>query len=135
MVSHNHGNIAPLVPLAPQFHDAVFSSEQGFSGRRTKGADRLRTDGLQLAEEKLAADFHLVGQRCTVVGRTAFHYIADVNVAARKRDAFFLRGAVDHLCEQLTGTADKGDALLVLIGARPLPDEHESRLRVAGSED
>ena len=50
-----------------------------------------------LAEQELAADFHLVGQRRTVVGRAAFHYVADVDIAARERDAFSLCGAIDHL--------------------------------------
>ena len=123
------------MPFSAQSRDAFLGSEQRFGRGAAQRADGFGPDGLKLAVEELAADFHLVGLRRAVLGRAALHDVADVDVGALERDAFLARGALDHLREQLAGAADEREALLVLIGARAFADEHQLGLLVAGSED
>ena len=59
----------------------------------------------------------------------ALHDVADVDLLARETHR------LEHLREELARAADEGLALLVLLLARPLADEHEARLRAAGAED
>src|SRR3954447_5360034 len=97
MVRNHDGNAIPLMPLAPELGDSFFWAEKRLHGGGTKRADGFRLDRHEVAEEELPAGLHLVGQRCAILGRPAFHNIADVNVAAGDRNAFFCGGIVDHL--------------------------------------
>ena len=135
MVSHHHGNILPLEPLAAHLGDAFLAAGERARGGAAQRADGLRTDRDKLAVEELAADLHLVRLGRAVPGRTALHHIADVDVGARERDAFLLGGALDHLREQLSGAPDERDALRVFIGAGAFADEHQRGLLVADAED
>ena len=133
MIGDHHLNIAPLIPFPTQSRDA-FLAEQRFCSGAAEHANRFRTNRLQLAVQKLAADFHFIGLRCSILGRAALHHVADVNIGALDRDAFLSRRAFDHLREQLSRTADEWQALGVFIGARAFTDEHEPRLFAARSE-
>ena len=57
------------------------------------------------------------------------HRIGDENLVARELDR------LEHLREELAGTADERQALGVLVGAGPLADDDQVGLRVAGAED
>ena len=61
-------------------------------------------------------------------GRTALEHVRDVDVIALQPDPR------EQLHEQLAGCADERHALLVLVEARRLTDEHEIRGRRARSE-
>ncbi len=135
MVGDHHWNVAPLVPFASQAGDAVFGFEEVFGGGGTEGADGFRMDDFELASEELSADFHFVRFGCAVFRRAAFDYVADVDVLAEERDAFLGGGAFDHLREELTGSADEGNSLGVLVGSGTFSYEDQFGLLVAYSED
>ena len=54
--------------------------------------------------------------------------VRDVDVGASEPDAG------EQLVEELAGLADEGEALLVLVEARRLADEHQVGVRVADAE-
>ena len=66
---------------------------------------------------------NLVGLWVTVAGRPALQDVADVHVFASKV------GGGEQLFEELAGLAHERPALLVLVGARRLPDEHHFRIQ------
>ena len=70
-----------------------------------------------------------------LLGRAAFHHVADVNVGAGQRDALALGRVLDHLRQQLAGTAHEGDALGVFIGAGAFTHEDQRRGWIAHAED
>jgi hypothetical protein len=70
-----------------------------------------------------------------VLRRAAFHHVADVDILAQQRNAFFFRGAFDHLREQLARTADERDALRIFVRARTFAHEDQLGLLVAHAED
>src|SRR5262249_27062807 len=51
-----------------------------------------------------------------------------VNIAAEKAHG------LDHLVEQLPGSADKRFALKIFVASRPLANEHQTRLRIADTK-
>jgi hypothetical protein len=59
------------------------------------------------------------GERGAVVGWTALHHVADVDTIASVTH----RG--DHAIEQLAGSPDEWEALLILVKAGALPDKNE----------
>ena len=109
--------IPPLEPFAAHLGNAFFVAGNGARGGTAERTDRLGADCVQLAIEELAADFHLVGFRRAISRRAALDHVADVDILAQQGNAFLFRSALDHLREQLAGTSDEGNALLVLVGA------------------
>ena len=78
---------------------------------------------LELTVEPRRARLDLVGLRIAVARRPALHDVRDVHVGAGQADA------LDELREELAGAADERLALQVLLLARPLADEHQTRRR------
>jgi hypothetical protein len=70
----------------------------------------------------------LVRLRIPVPGRAALQDIRHKHVTARQPDAG------EQFVEQLAGLAHERNALLVLVEAGRLTDEHQVGLRVAGTE-
>src|ERR1700680_1053140 len=134
MIRNHHWDIAPLLPLPAESGDAIFRAEDGFSGCRTEGADGLGADDQQLAEQELAADLHLIRLRCSILGRAALDYVADINIATLEWDAFFAGGPFNHLREELSGPADERQPLRVLVGPRAFTYKHQPRLLGPGPE-
>ena len=91
--------------------------------------DQLRLDQLDLPEEVRLAGLDLLGLRVAVARRPALQDVAHVDVLARQPDAG------EQLAEQLPGGADERHALLVLVEARRLADEHQLGGRRARAED
>src|SRR5262249_8146573 len=100
---------------ASQLRDALLRLEQQLCGEVAQRDDDARLDEVELALEIGAARLDLVGLRVAVAGRTALHDVGDVHLVAGEADAF------DEAGQQLAGTADERDPLLVLLGAGALP--------------
>src|SRR5207302_11450427 len=96
--------------------------------RAERRGDR-RLDQLDLPEEVALAGLDLVRLRIPVAGRSTLEDIRDEHVGARQPDAG------EQLVEQLSRLSDERQALLVLVEAGRLADEHQLRARVAGAED
>src|SRR3954468_7609329 len=121
VISHHEWDIVPLLPLAPHSGDALLGVEQGFHCSGAEGTDGLRLNGHELAIKELPTRLHLIRERGSVFRRPAFNDVTDVNIRTRNRDAFLGGSVVDHLSEQLTGPAYKGQTRLVLIRSGPFP--------------
>src|SRR5712691_9426911 len=91
--------------------------------------DDLWLDQLDLLPEVAFARLDLVRQGVTVAGRTAFQGVTHEDIAARESDAR------EQRVEELPRLADERDALLVLVEAGRLSDEHQVCLRVPRAED
>jgi len=131
---YHHRNVAPLQPLAAQFRDAFLLPGDGPRRRAAQRANRLRPDRHQLPVQKLSANFHLVRLRSAVARRPALHHIADVNIVAGQRDAFFLRRPFNHLRQQLPGSPHKRKSLRVFVRARSFAHKHQRRVLAAHAE-
>ena len=91
--------------------------------------DDLRLDQLDLLPEMALARLDLVRLRVAVPGRAALQDVRYVDVLAPKADSG------EQLLQQLPGLADERHALLVLVEARRLADEHQVGVRMARAED
>ena len=104
-------------------------SRQQFRREVPERRDELRLDQLDLAEEVRLAGGDLVRLRVAVPGRAALEDVRDEDVGASQPDSR------EQLVEQLPRLPDERDALLVLVEARRLADEHEVGVRAARAED
>ena len=91
--------------------------------------DEDRVDQLDLPEEVWLAGRDLLGLRVAVARRAALQDVRDEDVGARQPDP------AEQLVEQLPRLADERDALLVLVEAGRLADEHQVGVRAARAED
>src|ERR1035441_9486232 len=135
VVGDHHGDLLPLEPLAAHLGDAFLVAGEGARRDAAERADGLGPDRRKLAVEELAANLHFIRFGIAILRRTALHHVGDVNVLAEDLDTFLLRRVFDHLSEQLSGAADKGDALGVLIGAGAFAHEDQRGLWIANAED
>ncbi len=103
--------------------------ESSFVAKLPSVADELRLDQLDLAEEVALAGLDLVGHRVAVPGRPALDHVRDVHVLAGHADP------AQELVEELARLADERVALLVLVEAGRLADEHQLGVRVPDAED
>lgn len=90
--------------------------------------DDLRTDQRNLLGEPQAAGLLLNVQGVAVFRRAALYHVGDIDFAAIQVDQ------LQHIVQQLAGTAHKGFALQILLLARALTDEHDLGLRIADAE-
>ena len=103
--------------------------ESSLVAKLPERGDDLRADQLDLPEEVRLALLDLVRQRVAVPRRPALEHVRDVDVRAGQADA------LEQPVEQLPGLPDERDALLVLVEAGRLADEHQIGVRVAVAED
>jgi hypothetical protein len=91
--------------------------------------NHLRPDRINLPHEigRARRDFIFFGS--AILGRPAFHNIADVNVFALQTHR------LDHLVQQFPSASNERQTLRVFIRARPFSDKHELRRRIPGAED
>ena len=96
--------------------------QESAQGVAAQGHNYLWGDHLQLAVKVLATGGHLPRQGIAVVEGAALHRIGDVYVLAAQA------GQGQELLKEVTGSPDKGAALLVLVETRSLSDEHYLRV-------
>ena len=115
--------------------DAVHARDSGRLAGEQLGREvaqcgnERRPDQLDLPEEMRLAGLDLLRLGVTVARRPALEHVRDVDVRARQPDP------VQELLEQLARLTDEGNALLILVVAGRLADEHQLGVRVAGAED
>lgn len=98
-------------------------------GDAAQADDDRRIDECDLPPQPFAAAFLLHKLRVTVVRRAAFDNVGDVNLCSVEIDHF------EHIVEQLSGWADKRQALQILLLAGALADEHDACILGAVAED
>src|SRR6478672_1881087 len=98
-------------------------------GEVAERRDHLRLDQLDLAPEVRLTGLDLVRLRVAVSRRAAFEHVHHEHLVARHPDPG------QQLAEQLPGSTDERHALLVLVEARRLADEHQIGGRRTRAED
>ena len=93
-------------------------------------AHHPRLDQLELAEQVVLAGVDLLRQRVAVPGRPALE-----RRWPRRRPTRVRPISPSSVLQQPPGLADERQALLVLVRARGLADEHQLGVRVARAED
>src|SRR5207247_2471900 len=94
-----------------------------------EGPDQLRLDQLDLTEQVALAGLDLLWHRVAVPRGPALDHVRDVDVLPGHADS------AEELVEELPSLADERVALLVLVEAGRLADEHQLGLGVAHAED
>ncbi len=94
-----------------------------------EGCDELRLDQLDLAKQMRLAGRDLFGKRIAVPRGAALQHVGDEYVGSRETDP------AEQRVEQLSRLPDKRHALLVLVEAGGLADEHEVCVRAPRAED
>ena len=92
-------------------------------------AQHTRLDEVDLPPQVVLAGLDLGRVRVAVAGRTALEHVGDEHVRAGQADL------PQQLLQQLAGRAHERQALLVLVRARRLADEHQVGVGVARPED
>src|SRR5205823_2117300 len=128
MEGRDHRPALDREALATDATDRDLLVEDHARGEVPERDDDAWRDVLDLPGEVWAAGFDLVGERIAVPGWPAFHDVADVDVLAAKADLAEQSG------EQLPGRSHERLALLVLVIAGALPDEHHTGVGVPHAE-
>ena len=118
-----------LLLLPVHARDPLRLAREELRGEVAERRDEGRPDQLDLAEQVRLAGLDLVGLRVAVPGRAALEDVRDVDVAAREPDPG------EEPFEQLPRLADEGHALLVLVEAGRLADEHQVGVGMPRAED
>ncbi len=114
---------------AAQLRDWLGRAQERLRRELAQGHDHARLDERQLLEQERLARRHFIGLGIAIARRAALDHVGDVDLLAGHAHG------LDDLGEQLAGAADERLALLVLVLARRLADEHQAGLRVADAED
>ncbi len=118
MVHRHDPDVVDLAPLAVHLTDwrARDEPRQGIAAQRH---DDARPDDLELLTEPVRTGADLLRQRVAVAWRSALDDVADEDVRALEADAS------QELLEELPGGTDERPALLILVIAGRLSDEHD----------
>src|SRR4051812_8616974 len=118
MVGHDQRHPVIAMNLAPQLTDRELGFKQRLRGEGCKGQNDLGPHQLDLAHQIGRAGGHLLRQRIPVARRPVLEDVRDEDIVTRQLDR------PDDLRQQLPRRAHEGLALLVLVGARGLADDH-----------
>ena len=121
MIDGRHLDAAPLEPLAVLLGDLEILLDDGFGSNPTQADDDLGLHQCCLPPQIADAGVLFHVQRVPVLGRTALYHVGDIDLGTVQMDD------LQHIVQQLTGPAHKGDALLVLVLTGAFTDEHDLR--------
>ena len=121
VIDGGHLHAAPLEPLPMLLRDFEILLDDGLGGDPPQTDNDLRLHQRRLPPQIADAGVLLHVQRIPVLGRAALHHIGNIDLGAVQMDN------LQHIVQQLTGPAHKGDALLILVLAGAFPDEHDLR--------
>jgi hypothetical protein len=99
--------------------DPIRLSRQELGREVAERADHTRPDQLDLGEQVALAGGDLVGLRIAVARGPALEHVGDVHLRPGQTDR------LEQAFENLAGLADERHALLVLVVAGRLADEHQ----------
>ena len=115
---------------ATQAHDAICAIEQGLGWHAARGNNHFRSDQFHHPIHKRTTYGELLGFRIAVGRGAPVIHIGNEGIFR----AVTVNGR-QHLVEQLSGLAHKGQALAVLFGARSFADHHQAGTRRAIIDD
>ncbi len=129
MVSRHYEVIVAFNPPAAHFTDTFSSAGKIAVGCGPHQQEDLRLDQTNLGSEQTAASLGLFFPGVSVVGRAALDDIANVVIFLCQLKA------AQECIKQFTGTAHKGQSLLIFIGPRSLTHNHERSIYGATPDD
>ena len=129
MEHRHHQDALPFDDGAVFTRDTQIGLDQLHPGNPAEGDDDPRSDQARLLAQIADTAVLLVLLGIAVMGRTAFDDVGDIDVLS----AVEVNGK-QHLVEELSGSADKGLTLQILLFARSFADEHDARLRLSDAE-
>jgi len=118
-----------IIKAAAQLRHGRVDGQQILGGDRSERNHNFGLDYSDLAHQEWRAGVTLVAFGRAVARGTALDHVRDVDFLARQSHRF------DHVVEQLTGSAHKGFALRIFVGAGAFADEHQLGFRIAYPED
>lgn len=130
MVGGDQGRPLEGEPLSADPGDAALRVEEALRREVAEGDDDPGPDELELLLEERPAGLGLLRLRVPIPRGPALERVADVHVRALQAELL-----LHELREELTGRTDEGLALLVLVVAGGLADEHDVGLGIADPED
>ena len=128
MECRHNADSAEVEPVAVDTSYSGFS-EEVLQGDRSQKNDDLWRDQVDLAKKEWNAFGHFVVFRISVVGRTAFDDVCDIDFGTLEAHG------VNHLGKERASRADEWNALFVLFASRGFADEHQVRVGISRSED
>ena len=129
MVGGDEFGALEIEPSSAEARNALCGLQQSLRGATAEATDDFRADHGELAEQIRRAGGNLVFFREAIFGWAAFDDVTDVNILAAEAHG------LDHLREQLPGSADERFALLVFIAPRTFTDKHELGFWVSHAVD
>jgi len=118
----------PLVGRASHTGDSCLGLEEELRREVAEGDDDSGVDEPELLAEVPLASLDLVGSRVPVARGTTLHNVGDVHIASFESDL------TKQPIEELAGSTDEGDPLLVFVLSRGFADEHDVGFRVPIAE-
>ena len=125
MIGHDERNTMIAMNLAPELSNGRLRFEQRLRRKSAERKDDLRTHQLDLTNKIRRAGGYLLRHRIPVTRGSVLEDVRNEDIVTSELDRF------DDLREQLACLPYEGHALLILVGARRLPHDHEVRVRVA----
>ena len=125
---HDLDAAAEGMGAAAKPRDGRVGLQQHLGRERPERHDDLRLNRVNLLQKERTAGLDIDGLGVAVVRRTTLDDVGNIDVAPRERDGF------DDLREELPCTPDERFALLVFIGSRRFPDEHQLGLWIPYAE-
>jgi hypothetical protein len=117
-----------IEPLAAEAGNALGCLQQRLGRAASEAANHFRANHINLPKKKWRASCDFIFLRQAVLGRAAFHHVANVHVLTAQAHGF------DHLGEQFSRAADEGLAFDIFIAAGALADENQLGFHAAHSE-
>ena len=129
MVGDKHFAFKVLVQPTSEASYREFALQQLLRADGAKADDVLRAEDRELILVELSTIGEFLRLGIAITGRTTFHGVEDIDVLALK-----LAG-LDHLRQQLTGSANEGTSRLILVRAGALPKKRDPWIGASLAED
>ena len=129
MVNGGHLHAAPLEPLSVLLRDLKVLLDDDLCRNAPEAHDDLRLHQRRLPPQIADAGVLLHVQRVPVLRRAALDHVGNVDLCPVQMDD------LQHIVQKLSRPAYKGHALLILVLAGSLADEHDLRRFASIAED
>ena len=129
VVSSHQKHAIPLNEFPVLFGHFEVRVNEFLGGNASHAHDNLRADKAHLFPEPLQTGILLVRLWVTVLWRTAFHHVGNVDILVSGE-----ANRLQHFVQELAGAAHKRLALQVLVFTWALPNEHDIGLRITNAK-
>ncbi|HWH76107.1 MAG TPA: hypothetical protein VNT76_02005, partial [Candidatus Binatus sp.] len=118
------------MPVTAQLGDRDIAFKQRLHGKFAQANDNFGLDQINLFFEERFTSRHFIRLGITILRRTAFNHIANINVLAFDADTFG-----NDVGQQLSSAADEWFTLQIFVAPRAFTDKHQLGIRIADPEN